>query len=134
MIRRKEQNNAQTNASCPKMLGVQMQKHFAYNKIHAISFSYLQVYDSEYKEDETVKNVHCTQFRLILISHWERHKWLKERIHLHNKQNKFRSTSYSIFSCLLFLRRVRILIQQLVGGYIAFNFKKHIFIGQNIKK
>lgn len=60
MFKRKEQNNTQTNVSCPKMVGVQMRKHFANNKIDAISFFYLQVCDSdsEYKEDETVLNVH----------------------------------------------------------------------------
>lgn len=41
MVKRKEQNNTQTNASCPKMVWVQRYKHSAYNKIHAVSFSYL---------------------------------------------------------------------------------------------
>lgn len=41
MVKRKEQNNAQTNDSCPKMVEVKMHKYFAYDKIDFISFSYL---------------------------------------------------------------------------------------------
>lgn len=33
MVKRKEQNNAQTNVSCPKMVGVQMYKCFVCNKM-----------------------------------------------------------------------------------------------------
>ncbi|RMC06759.1 hypothetical protein DUI87_16205 [Hirundo rustica rustica] len=45
---------------------------------------FYMVYDSQYKEDKTVMNVHCTQLRLILMSHWDRHKRLNKMFHLHN--------------------------------------------------